>query len=554
MLLLLSIDISTHRRGRFAVRSTEDDALMPSLPENSPVDDVSSLDPPASPHRLFPQLNGGEESLPPEDFGNQESEDGDPDFSRPDLPTRFDNLKKKYRGFPYPPSAIVSMKHRPKEGGKKKEKKKGDDWLSDDDEDIIIMDEESPNYYYTRAKHDLETNEGIFDLDEVSYVDFDDEAISNIDVGFDYEDLEREFKSKKWILQMGTTVPGTCVGYRRGGALLDVKDKFLGFLPLEEATLDVPETGNIRDYVQLNETIPVRVISRQGNEYFVSKRILELDVVFKKLEELLASETVLETEIKAYNRGGFACSVLGVPSFLPRSHLVSTKSDEELIGEKFNVRILALDREDRKAIVSHRLAIAKESMAKYSYGVLVEGVITAIVSFGAFVELNDGMSGLLHISQITAEQVESLESVLNEGMKVKCMVLSVDKELGRLALSTKALEPSPGDFLKDPQMVFDMAEETLPKFLEKEESDRIAREQATESILASLRHSLDGFLGNPEVEEMYDGGEDTDDVDEEMDDGVVDTDDVDEDTDDVEEDMPHDLESYLAGGSSKDTE
>merc|ERR1711943_101999 len=77
----------------------------------------------------------------------------------------------------------------------------------------------------------------------------------------------------------------------------------------------------------------------------------------------------------------------------------------------------------------------------------------AVKPYGAFVEIM-GMSGLLHISQISYDRVENLEATLAAGMAIKCMVIDHDKAAGRIALSTKTLEPEPGDMLRDPERVF----------------------------------------------------------------------------------------------------
>ncbi len=89
-------------------------------------------------------------------------------------------------------------------------------------------------------------------------------------------------------------------------------------------------------------------------------------------------------------------------------------------------------------------------MASIKRGDVYDGIITAVKPYGAFVEIM-GMSGLLHISQISYDRVENLEATLAAGMAIKCMVIDHDKAAGRIALSTKTLEPEPGDMLRDPE-------------------------------------------------------------------------------------------------------
>merc|ERR1711862_396177 len=139
----------------------------------------------------------------------------------------------------------------------------------------------------------------------------------------------------------------------------------------------------------------------------------------------------------------------------------------------------------------------EQQMKDLSRGDVIQGVVKALKPYGAFVEVG-GMSGLLHISQISYDRIEDLEKVLQPGMQVKCMIIDHDKVNGRIALSTKTLEPEPGDMLKDPEMVFSQAEETAQKYHERMEQERKAREEAARDIVLGLGDSLDdlGSGGN----------------------------------------------------------
>jgi small subunit ribosomal protein S1 len=105
------------------------------------------------------------------------------------------------------------------------------------------------------------------------------------------------------------------------------------------------------------------------------------------------------------------------------------------------------------------------------------------------------MSGLLHISQISYDRIDDLEKVLQPNMRVKCMIIDHDKVNGRIALSTKTLEPQPGDMLRDANMVFEKAEETAKAYLEKMERERQQREEAARDVVLSLGDSLDDLTG-----------------------------------------------------------
>ncbi len=106
----------------------------------------------------------------------------------------------------------------------------------------------------------------------------------------------------------------------------------------------------------------------------------------------------------------------------------------------------------------------------YKIGDVVEGVVQSMRPYGAFLDLGNGTIGLLHVSQISHERIISVDKILREGDRLKVMVLSMDTQRGRVTLSTKKLEPTPGDMLRDPQLVFEKAEEMAEQFRKRIES------------------------------------------------------------------------------------
>ena len=98
-----------------------------------------------------------------------------------------------------------------------------------------------------------------------------------------------------------------------------------------------------------------------------------------------------------------------------------------------------------------------------SPGTVVQGVVKALKPYGAFVEIPNGMSCMLHISQVSSERISDLSSVLAINSTIKCMVLDVDPT-GRVTLSTKTLEPQPGDMIRNPGKVFELAEATAANY------------------------------------------------------------------------------------------
>merc|ERR1712093_51458 len=106
------------------------------------------------------------------------------------------------------------------------------------------------------------------------------------------------------------------------------------------------------------------------------------------------------------------------------------------------------------------------TLADLKVGDVVAGNIQNVTGFGAFVDLN-GVAGLLHISQISNDRINSTDGIFQIGEPIKCMVLAVDKERGRLSLTTKKLEPSPGDMIRNRALVMEKAEEMASLFRER---------------------------------------------------------------------------------------
>merc|ERR1712071_479165 len=208
---------------------------------------------------------------------------------------------------------------------------------------------------------------------------------------------------------------------------------------------------------------------------------------WEKVVEKEATDDVFQAEVIAVNRGGAICLVEGLRGFLPGSHLTGQLPNEDLIGQTLPLKFLEVNQEANKLVVSNRKAVVEEQMADLSRGDIIDGIVKALKPYGAFVEVG-GMSGLLHISY---DRIDDLEKVFQPGDRVKCMIIDHDKVNGRIALSTKTLEPEPGDMLKDPARVFEMAEETAAKYHERMEAERRAREEAAKDIVLGLGDSLD---------------------------------------------------------------
>ena len=245
---------------------------------------------------------------------------------------------------------------------------------------------------------------------------------------------------------------------------------------------------SVLDFANIFSSLHAVPFQDENGQLLVSIRRIEYRQAWERIAALQTEDEVFEAEVIAVNRGGAIALVEGLRAFLPGSHLTGMLPDENLIGTVLPLKFLEVNQEANKLVVSNRRAVVEKQMKDLSRGDVVEGVVKALKPYGAFVEVG-GMSGLLHISQISYDRIDDLEKVFTPGDKVKCMIIDHDKVNGRIALSTKTLEPEPGDMLKDSGRVFEMAEETASKYHERMEAERKAREEAAKDIVLGLGDS-----------------------------------------------------------------
>ena len=314
--------------------------------------------------------------------------------------------------------------------------------------------------------------------DMVTMLDITDD-LSSSSYEFFAEADEEEVDPPK----VGQLIEGTVIEMDDNGALLEIGGKMSGFLPVKEASL-IP-IKHVNTALEIGQTISAEVIGTLKGMPVISLRTAQLVVAWEKIIEQRAADAVFEVKILEVNKGGAVCDCLGLKAFLPGSHFLGIP-DESLIGNTVKVKFLDVNEEEGKLVVSQRRALSDSQSISLKRGEVVSGTITGLRNYGAFLELEGGVAGLLHISQISYGRVENPETLFTIGQQAKVMILDFDKSNGRVALSTKALEPNPGDMLRDMASVFEKAEETAKKYHERLDAERLARESAAKDIVAGL--------------------------------------------------------------------
>jgi small subunit ribosomal protein S1 len=303
----------------------------------------------------------------------------------------------------------------------------------------------------------------------------------------DYQAFVEADKEETDPPKNGQTITGVIIEMDDNGALLEIGGKMSGYLPAKESSL-LP-VKDVSTIFQVGQSVTAEVIGTLKGMPVLSLRSAQLAQAWEQVLNTRAADSTFDVKVLEVNKGGAICSFMGLKAFLPGSHYLGLP-DASLVGQNLKVKFLDVVEDEGKLVVSQRRALAESNSNIFKKGDVISGTITGLRNYGAFLELEGGTAGLLHISQISYDRVDNLEKLFQIGQKCKVMILEHDKANGRVALSTKTLEVNPGDMLKDMTKVFANAEDTARKFHERMDAERKAREAAAKDIVAGLGGSV----------------------------------------------------------------
>jgi small subunit ribosomal protein S1 len=326
------------------------------------------------------------------------------------------------------------------------------------------------------------------DLDEMQdYEELTDQP--EFDEAFELEVEDMLEKASETNLRPGQKIHGTVYEVDEDGAYVEIGAKSAGFVPVSECSLaklksplEVLRPGMQRTFVVVEE-------EDEYGEIILSLAALEAEVWWERSRQMQINNVPVFVTVTAATKGGLVVQYDHVKGFIPVSQLgpnIDTENLEEYVGYELPAKFIEVDEADERLLMSHRRVNSMETMQNYNLGDVVTGVVQSVKPYGAFLDIG-GTMGLLHISQITHERLTTVEQVLQPGDKMKVMILSMDKDRGRVTLSTKKLEKEPGDMLRDPQLVFEGAEAMAAEFRERvgsaegnfvEDADMAAAQQA----------------------------------------------------------------------------
>jgi small subunit ribosomal protein S1 len=260
----------------------------------------------------------------------------------------------------------------------------------------------------------------------------------------------------------GEVVTGNVVRIDKDEVLVDIGYKSEGVIPSNE--LSIRKSVDPREEVSLGEEVDAMVLTKedQDGRLIMSKKRARFEKAWRRIEAAAESgEPVMGSVIEVV-KGGLIID-LGVRGFLPAS-LVDIRrvpNLDEYLGTQIETKVIELNRSRNNVVLSRRAVLEEERkevrqqiLDRLQPGLVVEGQISNIVDFGAFVDL-DGIDGLIHISELSWSHVNHPSEILNIGDTVQVKVLDIDRDRQRISLGLKQTQEDPWQRIMDTYNVND---------------------------------------------------------------------------------------------------
>ncbi|MBI3909846.1 MAG: 30S ribosomal protein S1 [Armatimonadetes bacterium] len=259
-------------------------------------------------------------------------------------------------------------------------------------------------------------------------------------------DYEETFRP----LREGEVVAGTVVHIDREGVLVDVGMKSEGIIPPNELSRDSHRSAS--EMLKVGDRVDVLVLNTddEDGQLILSKKRADFEKAWDRVIEAYQAGRTIIANVSDRVKGGLVVD-LGIRGFVPASHVGTGKirNLEKYIGQPLPLKVIEVDRDRRKVVLSHRLATEEEreaqrqeTLAGLAEGQVRNGVVRRITEYGAFVDIG-GVDGLLHISEMSWTRIKHPSEVLKVSDEIQVMVLKTNLEQGRISLGLRQILPDP---------------------------------------------------------------------------------------------------------------
>lgn len=260
------------------------------------------------------------------------------------------------------------------------------------------------------------------------------------------KDYEKELEASFRKIREGDVISGTVIDVNEEEITLDLKYYTQGIIKAEDMSND-PAFSLLND-VKAGDVIEATVIRMddgQGNILLSKKEANEV-LSWDVLEQMKEEKTDVTVKVSEAVNGGAVAYVEGIRGFIPASQLDLNYVEDPsaYVGKTLKVRVITVDQEKEKLVLSAKEILKEQQKEEHDHkvamivpGTILEGTVESLQTYGAFIDLKDGLSGLVHISQICQKRIKKPSEVLKVGDKVKVKVLNTND--GKISLSIKAV-------------------------------------------------------------------------------------------------------------------
>ena len=261
------------------------------------------------------------------------------------------------------------------------------------------------------------------------------------------EDYKEELEASFRKINEGDIISGTVIGVSEEEVTLDLTYYVQGLIKKEDLSND--PRFEILSEVHQGDVIEATVVKTDDGEGNIklSKKEANDILAWEKLNTYMEEGTALSVKVAGIVPSGVVAYVEGIRGFIPASQLALSyvEATEEWLGREVRVRAITVDESRKKLVLSAKVILKEEEQEEHNRriagmvpGTVMEGTVESLMPYGAFVDLGDGISGLVHISQISQRRIGKPSEVLSVGQKVKVKVLNTNDN--KVSLSMKALE------------------------------------------------------------------------------------------------------------------
>ncbi|KAK9812316.1 hypothetical protein WJX73_001597 [Symbiochloris irregularis] len=282
--------------------------------------------------------------------------------------------------------------------------------------------------------------------------------------------FEELLNGTKPDVQEGEKVQGVVLRVTDRGAFVEIGRKSPAYLHSTEMTMqrgvkphEIVKEDSTREFI-------VSDVFSNG-DVLVSLSELEEQILWGRLLHLQQANVTVHARGVATTNNGLVIEIQGVGGFLPKRFMDQTVEAETLVGKDLEVKILEATEETSRLIVAQKMLLPDMEL-NFNVGDVIEGKVSSVRPYGAFVSITPQMDALLHVSQVSSDRINDMEKIFAQGDVIKAMVLTFDKERRRVNLSTSSLEKQAGDMLRNPAQVFANADAQAAVWREKRDQAR----------------------------------------------------------------------------------